>query len=102
MKTRSASAASQQLQFRRHASIGAPDAEADRRVLEACFVDAGDLLVLRSHRTIGDRPLLISKFDTDLICMVLMFRTKGAKVDLIQNPRIHGRLQPFMPVDARQ
>jgi hypothetical protein len=49
MKTRSASAASQQLQFRRHASIGAPDAEADRRILEACFVDAGDLLVLRSH-----------------------------------------------------
>ena len=39
--------------FKKHASIGASDAEADRKFLSSCFVDNGDLqqlLDLSSHR----------------------------------------------------
>ena len=39
--------------FKKHASIGASDAEADRKFLSSCFVDNGDLrqlLDLTSHR----------------------------------------------------
>ena len=39
--------------FKKHASIGASDAEADKRFLKSCFVDNGDisqLLELTSHR----------------------------------------------------
>lgn len=55
--------------FRKHSSIGAPDAESDSEFLEHCFIDIGDLEVLR---------------DTDSPKRIVLGRTGSGKSALLR------------------